>query len=72
MLHFFQKHNTKYLSFIRNSAAHDKMDKSAICSVTSGDEIEDLAENINSLYRNLLRAIHNLELEKSMCRKARN
>ena len=21
---FFQKHNTKYLSFIRNSAAHDK------------------------------------------------
>ena len=41
-----------------------KMDKSAICSVTSGDEIEDLAENINSLYRNLLKAIHNLELEK--------
>lgn len=41
-----------------------KMDKSAICSVTSGDEIEDLAGNINSLYRSLLKAIHNLELEK--------
>lgn len=41
-----------------------KMGKNAACMVTSHDELEELSDNINQLYRHLIAMIENLELEK--------
>lgn len=41
-----------------------RMKKDAACTINSEDEIGMLADNINHLYRSLLSAIHNLEVEK--------
>lgn len=41
-----------------------QMDKTAFCAIRTEDEIGMLADNINSLYQNLLTAIENLEIEK--------
>lgn len=41
-----------------------RMNKNAVCKVTSHDELEELSNNINQLYRHLFSMIENLELEK--------
>ena len=41
-----------------------QMEKNAVCTIRSKDEIGALADNINYLYQSLLSAIHNLEVEK--------
>ena len=41
-----------------------RMKKDAVCNISSEDEIGALADNINHLYRSLLSAIQNLEIEK--------
>ena len=41
-----------------------QMEKNAVCTISSKDEIGALADNINYLYQSLLSAIHNLEVEK--------
>lgn len=41
-----------------------EMDRTAVCSVCTQDEIEQLSDNINQLYCRLLSTIDNLETEK--------
>lgn len=41
-----------------------RMKKNAVCTINSKDEIGVLADNINCLYKSLLSAIDNLEIEK--------
>ncbi len=41
-----------------------ELDKKAVCSVDSLDEIGELAEHVNQLYQSLLSTIENLEAEK--------
>lgn len=41
-----------------------RMKKNAVCTINSEDEIGVLADNINRLYKSLLSAIDNLEIEK--------
>lgn len=41
-----------------------EMDRAAVCSVCTHDEIEELSNNINQLYCRLLSTIENLESEK--------
>ena len=45
------------------------MDKTAACQIHSKDEIGVLANNVNSLYQNLLATIENLEIEKQRVRE---
>ncbi len=52
----------KYLGMITEQMA--RMEKDAACNISSKDEIGILADNINQLYRSLLSAIENLEMEK--------
>lgn len=56
----------------RISAATERMarmDKTAVCELRTKDEIGMLADNINSLYQNLLAAIENLQIEKQRVRE---
>lgn len=46
-----------------------RLDKTAACTLHTKDEIGVLADNINSLYQNLLAAIENLENEKQRVRE---
>ena len=46
-----------------------KMDKSAVCIVSSQDEVRELADNINQLYYRLFTTIKNLEAEKERLKK---
>jgi len=41
-----------------------RMKKNAVCTINSKDEIGVLADSINCLYKSLLSAIDNLEIEK--------
>lgn len=47
-----------------------KMDKSAVCIVSSQDEVRELADNINQLYYRLFTTIKNLEAEKEKVKES--
>ncbi len=46
-----------------------RMDKTAVCTLHTKDEIGMLANNINGVYQNLLATIENLEIEKQHVRQ---
>ena len=52
----------KHIGTVTEQMAQMKID--AVCNINSEDEIGVLADNINHLYKSLLSAIHNLEIEK--------
>ena len=57
----------KHINIVTRQMA--QMEKNAVCNISSEDEIGALAGNINDLYRSLLSAIQNLEIEKQNVRE---
>jgi len=68
---FYSKAITKSIKNISVVAKKmEQLDRKAYCPVASGDEIGTLAEDLNSLYNNLLTTIDNLENEISKVSEA--
>ena len=69
--YFFSKSITTPIRKISSVTKQmSKMDKSAVCIVSSQDEVRELADNINQLYYRLFTTIKNLEAEKEKVKES--
>lgn len=69
--YFFSKSITTPIRQISSVTKQmSEMDKSAVCVVSSQDEVKELADNINQLYNRLFTTIQNLETEKEKVRES--
>ena len=68
--YFFSKSTTPIRKISSVTKQMSKMDKSAVCIVSSQDEVRELADNINQLYYRLFTTIKNLEAEKEKVKES--
>lgn len=67
---FFKSITTPIRKISSVTKQMSKMDKSAVCIVSSQDEVRELADNINQLYYRLFTTIKNLEAEKEKVKES--